>query len=152
MNLTVEFRGWNGSSWFVDWVILYDMILYDIIYIYNRSWVTPGGSSTSHIYTQTVHRIQRKEKLDCQFRWPRGIRRRTASPRLLGLRIRILPGVWGLSVANIVCCQLQVPVWGWSLVQRILTECALSECDCEVSIDYIHKHRSALESHPNPLV
>jgi hypothetical protein len=24
--------------------------------------LTPGGSSTVHIYTQTVHRIQRKEQ------------------------------------------------------------------------------------------
>jgi hypothetical protein len=27
----------------------------DMIYMYIRNWVTPGGSSTSHIYTQTVH-------------------------------------------------------------------------------------------------
>jgi hypothetical protein len=25
-------------------------------------WLTPGGSSTVHIYTQTVHRIQRTER------------------------------------------------------------------------------------------
>jgi hypothetical protein len=29
--------------------------------------LTPGGSSTSHIYTQTIHRIQRKENGKC---WP----------------------------------------------------------------------------------
>jgi hypothetical protein len=33
-----------------------------ICYIYLTSvWLTPGGSSTSHIYTQTIHTIQRKE-------------------------------------------------------------------------------------------
>jgi hypothetical protein len=35
------------------------------IYIYLTAVsLTPGGSSTSHIYTQTVHRIQKKEKLE----------------------------------------------------------------------------------------
>jgi hypothetical protein len=40
------------------------MIRYDIIYIYiyiTAIGLTPGGSSTSHIYTQTIHIIQRKE-------------------------------------------------------------------------------------------
>jgi hypothetical protein len=33
-----------------------------LIYIYiTATGLTPGGSSTAHIYTQTVHRIQRKE-------------------------------------------------------------------------------------------
>jgi hypothetical protein len=42
-----------------DFLILY-MIYY--IYIYLTAIVlTPGGSSTSHIYTQTVHIIQRTE-------------------------------------------------------------------------------------------
>jgi hypothetical protein len=38
------------------------MILYDI-YL-TAVGLTPGGSSTSHIYTQTVHIIQRKENCD----------------------------------------------------------------------------------------
>jgi hypothetical protein len=102
---------------FVDEMDLHGLLIvelfYDMIYIIYLTAVglTPGGSSTSHIYTQTVYIIQRKEKLDCRFRWPRGLRYRSAA-RLLGLRIRILPGVRDLSVANIVCCQLQVPVWG----------------------------------------
>jgi hypothetical protein len=38
------------------------MIWYDMIYIYLTAvGLTPGGSSTSHIYIQTVHIIQRKE-------------------------------------------------------------------------------------------
>ena len=35
--------------------MLYD-ICYDMIYLLNAIGLTPGGSSTVHIYTQTVHR------------------------------------------------------------------------------------------------
>jgi len=31
-------------------------ILYDMIYLLTAIGLTPGGSSTVHIYTQTVHR------------------------------------------------------------------------------------------------
>jgi hypothetical protein len=36
------------------------LILYIYIYL-TAIGLTPGGSSTAHIYTQTVHRIQRTE-------------------------------------------------------------------------------------------
>jgi len=32
------------------------MIWYDMIYLLTAIWLTPGGSSTVHIYTQTIHR------------------------------------------------------------------------------------------------
>jgi hypothetical protein len=35
--------------------------IYIYIYILTAIGLTPGGSSTVHIYTQTVHRIQRTE-------------------------------------------------------------------------------------------
>jgi hypothetical protein len=39
-------------------------ILYTIWYIYLTAiGLTPGGSRTANIYTQTVHRIQRKEHI-----------------------------------------------------------------------------------------
>jgi hypothetical protein len=38
---------------------LLDEILYDV-YL-NTIWLTPSGSSTVHIYTQIIHRIQRME-------------------------------------------------------------------------------------------
>jgi hypothetical protein len=52
-----------------------------------------------------------------------------------------LPGVEGLSLAgsrwpslvSVVCCEVEVSVSGWSLVQRSPTECCVSECDCETS-------------------
>jgi hypothetical protein len=39
-----------------------------------------------------------------------------------------------LSVVSVVCCQVMVSAFGWSLVQRSPTECGVSECDREVSI------------------
>jgi hypothetical protein len=33
----------------------------------------------------------------------------------------------------VVCCQVEVSEWGWSLVQRRSTECGVSECDRESS-------------------
>ena len=35
--------------------MIYDVI-YDMIYLSNAIWLTPGGSSTVHIYTQGIHR------------------------------------------------------------------------------------------------
>jgi hypothetical protein len=40
-------------------MIWYDMIWYDIYIFFTAVGLTPGGSSKSHIYTQTVHIIQR---------------------------------------------------------------------------------------------
>jgi len=37
------------------------------------------------------------------------------------------------SLVSVVCCQAEVSVSGWSLVQRIPTECGVSECDREAS-------------------
>jgi hypothetical protein len=36
-----------------------------------------------------------------------------------------------LSVVSVVCCQVEVSATGRSLVQRIPTECVVSECDRE---------------------
>jgi hypothetical protein len=44
---------------------------------------------------------------------------------------------WGhgcLSLASVLCCQVEVSASGWSLVQRSPTECTVSECDREASI------------------
>jgi len=40
----------------VDHIKCY-MIRYDMIYLLTAIGLTPGGSSTVHIYTQTIHRI-----------------------------------------------------------------------------------------------
>jgi hypothetical protein len=59
----------------------------------------------------------------CQFQWPLRLRRGSAALHLLGKRLRIPPGHGYLSVVSVVGCQLQVSALGWSLVQRIPTEC-----------------------------
>jgi len=38
----------------------------------------------------------------CQSQWPRGLRRRSATSRLLGLRVRIQPGAWTFHVVSVV--------------------------------------------------
>jgi hypothetical protein len=71
----------------------------------------------------------------CRSQWPRGLRRRSAAVRLLGLRVRIPPGGHGcLSLVSVVCCQVEISASGWSLVQRGPTDCGVSECDGEASI------------------
>jgi len=37
-------------------MIRYDTMIYDMIYFLTTIGLTPGGSSTAHIYTQTIHR------------------------------------------------------------------------------------------------
>jgi len=67
-------------------------------------------------------------------RWPRGLRLGFLAACFLGLRVRILPGAemsLSLSLAIVVCCQMQVSAKGRSLVQRSPTEWVVSECDHE---------------------
>ena len=50
---------WYDMIWYD--MIWYDMIWYDMIWWYDMIHLTaiglpPGGSSTVHIYTQTIHR------------------------------------------------------------------------------------------------
>jgi hypothetical protein len=59
------------TIWYMIWydMIWYDMIWYDMIW-YDMIWydiyltaivLTPGGSSTVHIYTKTIHRKTQSE-------------------------------------------------------------------------------------------
>jgi hypothetical protein len=52
-----------------------------------------------------------------------------AAARLLGRRVRIPWRLICLSLVSVVCCEVEVSMKGRSLVQRIPTECAVSECD-----------------------
>jgi len=54
--------------------------------------------------------------------WPRGLRRGSAAARMLGLWFRIPPGHGCLSVASVVCCQVEIFATGRSLAQRSSTE------------------------------
>ena len=49
--------------------------------------------------------------------WPRGLKCSTAAARLLRL--------W-VSVASVVCCQVDVSETSWCLVQRSPTDCGVS--------------------------
>ena len=42
-------------------------------------------------------------------------------------------GVMEICLVSVVCCQVEVSEWGWSLFQRSSAECGLSECDPESS-------------------
>ena len=50
-------------------------------------------------YSYTAHLFIHIIWYDCRFQWPRGLRRRSAAARLLGLWVRIPPGAW-----MSVCC------------------------------------------------
>ena len=60
-----------------------------------------------------------------QSRLPRGLRRWSVAVRLLRSRVRIPPGAW-MSVVNAVCCQVEVSVTNWWLVQRSPNNCGAS--------------------------
>jgi hypothetical protein len=67
-------------------------------------------------------------------RWPRGLKRGSAAARLLGLWVQILPAEWMSLSCECLYCQIEVSASSWSLIQRIPTECGVSECDLEASI------------------
>ena len=67
------------------------------------------------------------QTISCRSQWPRGLRRRSATARLLRLWVRIPPGAW-ISVVSVVCCQVEVSATGWPLVQRSPTDCGASLC------------------------
>ena len=71
------------------------------------------------------HHVSEKNAVVCVF----SLRRESAAARLLGLRNRILPGVW-LSLVSVVCCQVEVSAPGWSIIQRSLTEWFVCVCVC----------------------
>ena len=70
----------------------------------------------------------------CRSRWPRGLRRRSAAARLLGLWVRIPPGAW-----MSVCCECCV-LSGGGLCDGLITRpeesyrlWCVDECDLETS-------------------
>ena len=65
--------------------------------------------------------------ISCLSQWPRSLRCGSATARLLGLWVQILPGRNGyLSLVSVVYCQIQVSAPDWSLVQRSNTKCDVS--------------------------
>jgi hypothetical protein len=61
--------------------------------------------------------------------WPRGLRRRSTAVRLLGSWVRNPPGTWKFFCCEFcVCCQVEVSVTSWPLVQGRPTVCGVSLC------------------------
>jgi hypothetical protein len=58
-----------------------------------------------------------------------------AAACFLGLRVLIPLGYGYLSEVSVVCCQVEVSASGWSLIQRIRTECGVSEWEWSWSLD-----------------
>jgi hypothetical protein len=89
------------------------------------------SNSRIHVYSATdipTCSVRKKYiilKLKSRPRWPRGLRRRSAAARSLGMRVRIPPEARMPSVVSVVCCQVEVSVTVWSLIQRNTTECDL---------------------------
>ena len=50
----------RNTSIMIRYDVIYD-IFYDIIYLLTAIGLTPGGSSTVHIYTQTVYKTTQYE-------------------------------------------------------------------------------------------
>ena len=61
--------------------------------------------------------------------WPRGLR--PVACWNCGYEFRWKRGC--LSFVSVVCCQVEASASTWSLVQRISTECGVTECDRETS-------------------
>jgi hypothetical protein len=57
-----------------------------------------------------------------QYQWPHGLRCRYAAAHLLRLWVQIPPRAW-MSVVIVVCCQVEVSVTSWSLIQRSAAHC-----------------------------
>jgi len=65
--------------------------------------------------------------------WPRGLGRRFAATRLVGLRVRIPPGLWRSLSCECVCCEVEFCETSRSLIHRSPTECGVCLCNLEPS-------------------
>jgi len=100
---------------------------FKIVGTYNRHWAFKESKRVTAFADYECSHVAGRSW------WPRCLRRESEAAHALGLRVRIPPGDWCLSVVSVVCCQVELSATGWSLVQRSPTECSvgLSECDNE---------------------
>jgi hypothetical protein len=86
----------------------------------------------------------------CSLRWPRGLRDRTAAPRLLGLWVRIPPRAWmSLCCECSINCQVGLCVKGRSLARMSPIECGVSECDLSTTTTRRPRPTTAVEPYKN---
>ena len=65
--LYVRSLGWKGYLMYTVYILTHELwvIFNDMIYLLTASGLSPGGRSTVHIYTQTMHRtIQNKQYIE----------------------------------------------------------------------------------------
>jgi hypothetical protein len=93
-----------------------------------------------HLYWNLLPKVSNR-----RCRWARGLNCEPAAARLLELRVRIRRGQGCLSGANVVCCQVKVPVPRWSLVQSSLVDYGVSECDLVTSTTRMHSPKRAVK-------
>jgi hypothetical protein len=91
-------------------------------HFYQHKTILPTNS-TKHIP------FWEASKSSGQSQWPRGLKRGSIVARLLRMWVRIPRVYVCLSVASVVCCQVDVSAASWSLVQRSPTDCGASFCD-----------------------
>ena len=88
------------------------------------------GNSKSFTFPQNIKGIiqilQSPISNKSRFRWLRFVRRRSATVRLLWLRVRTPPMARMFVSLSVVGCQIEVSASGWSLVQKSPTDCGAS--------------------------
>jgi hypothetical protein len=88
--------------------------------------VTLNQQTFSHLTLLTsVLILSSHLRLRCRFQWPRGLRSRYASERLLGSWARTPPEAWMFVSCECLCCQVEVSATGRSLVQTSPTDCGV---------------------------
>jgi hypothetical protein len=105
---------------------LLDMMRYDIIYLLTAIGLTPGGSGTVHIYTQTIHRTTHLIWEECgpclvfaSYTLAFALQLRGGSPKSRGLCLRsvcglkvefldVEPGGNGANIAQILADLLRI--------------------------------------------
>ena len=88
------------------YIILYYIILYMICFL-TAIELTPGGSNTAHIYTQTMHRTTQNKQYIAQHKNLCKSAGRAPSLRVIHLH---LPYNWGKSTENLSQSSRRVPV------------------------------------------
>ena len=69
----------------------------------------------------------KKNFIQCRSQWSRSLKRRSAAARLLRLWVRFLRDM-DVCLLWVLCCQVEVSVTSWSLVQKSPTDSGVSLC------------------------
>ena len=98
---------------------------------FTKSLSVPMWHSHPFLMSQITYSYISNSAL-CQSQWPCGLRHRSVAAHLLRLWFQIPSGAW-MSVVNVLCCQVEVSVMSWTLIQRNPTDWCVIEFDLEIS-------------------